>query len=105
VEICKVSPVSPAVQIHAPKHLENAGDKTASGDMISPKEKVSPENNVLNCVQNNSSGDTYDIGDTLHIPVIADPAAKINTTNTESFSCNYCETFPLISQEYEKHVS
>ena len=76
VEICKVSyisPVFPALQVHAPKQLGNTGDTIGSGGMVSPAEKVSPENNELNYAQNSSSGDTHDTGDILHTLVIATP--------------------------------
>jgi hypothetical protein len=115
VEICKVSyisPVSPESQVHAPKQLENTGDTRSSGGMVSPTEKVSPEKNEPNYAQNSGSGDTHDTGDTLHTLLIAtpNPAANITstvfTTNSESYDCYYCDTFPQTSnrQEYEKHI-
>lgn len=115
VEICKVSyisPVSPESQVHAPKQLENTGDTIGSGGMVSPTEKVSPENNELNYTQNSGSGDTHDTGDTLHTLLIATPnpavnvAATVITTNSKSYDCYYCERFPPTTnrQEYEKHT-
>ena len=115
VEICKVSyksPVSPEMQVHAPKQLKNTGDTIVSGGKVSPTEKVSPENNELNYAQNSGSGDTHDTGDTLHTLLIATPNPAVNvaetviTTNSESYDCYYCETFPPTSnrQEYEKHI-
>jgi hypothetical protein len=115
VEICKVSyisPVSPESQVHAPKQLENTGDMIGSGGKVSPTEKVSPENNELNYAQNSGSGDTHDTGDTLHTLLNATPnpianvTSTVFTTNSESYNCYYCETFPITTnrQEYEKHI-
>ena len=111
VEICKVSnlsPVSPESQVHAPQQSKSSGDTISSGDIVSPEEKVSPENNELNCAQLNGSGDTYNTGDTLHTLLIETPkpAPKVNTTNSDSYCCYYCDTFPptSIRQEYEKHI-
>jgi hypothetical protein len=115
VEICKVSyisPVSPESQVYAPKQFENTRDMIGPGGMVSPAEKVSPENNELNYAQNSGSGDTHDTGDTLHTLLIATPnpsvnvAATVITTNSESYDCYYCDTFPPTCnrQEYEKHI-
>jgi hypothetical protein len=103
VEICKVShvsPVSPDAQIHAPKQPENAGHITGSGDIVSPKEKVSPEGTEPNCVQNNSSGDMYDTGDTLRASLIAthDTAVNVNTGDTV-----ICTEFEQLNEKNDPH--